>query len=316
MGLGDFFSRLREGLARTNESLVVRVQEILATRTTLDEATVTRIEETLLTADVGVTTTAAIIDRLRREVKEHGVVRPEDTVRLLCEEIERVLSGSASPGEPGILPDQPRPYVIMVVGVNGAGKTTTVGKLAHVFHRSGLSVLVGAADTFRAAANEQLDVWANRAGADIIRQSSGADPASVVFDTVSAAAARGTDVVLLDTAGRLHTKAHLMEELRKIRRAAGKRLEGSPHEVLLVLDATTGQNGLQQAMKFGEAADVTGLVLTKLDGTAKGGVVLAIAAERKLPVRFVGFGEGIDDLQPFEPHTFARALLGMPAEEH
>jgi len=202
-----------------------------------------------------------------------------------------------------------RPYVVLVVGVNGAGKTTTVGKLAGLYHAAGKKVLVGAADTFRAAANEQLDIWSQRAGVEIVRQKSGADPAAVAYDTLNAAIAREADVVVIDTAGRLHTRVNLMEELKKIRRVLEKRMPGCPHEVLLVLDATTGQNGLQQARRFGEAVGVTGLVLTKLDGTAKGGIVLAIRDELRLPVRFVGVGEALDDLQPFDARLFVEALF-------
>ena len=219
------------------------------------------------------------------------------------------MTGDTTPGSDQLVPSQPRPYVILVVGVNGAGKTTTVGKLAHVFRTTGHRVLIGAGDTFRAAANEQLDVWAQRAGVEIVQQGAGADPASVAFDTVSAAIARGSDIVLLDTAGRLHTKTHLMEELRKIHRVLGKRLPEAPHEVLLVLDGTTGQNGLQQAREFTASAGVTGLVVTKLDGTAKGGIIISVVAEHRIPVRFIGVGEGIDDLLPFDPRQFSDALL-------
>jgi fused signal recognition particle receptor len=312
MGIGSFFKKLQDGLTKTRQTLVDRVQQILATRTTLDASTLDEIEEALLAADVGVATTTKIVDRLRSRVKERGITSPSDAMPLLAEVIAETITQGAPP-EALLLPDGPRPHVILVVGVNGAGKTTTVGKLAHLLRREGLNVLIGAADTFRAAANEQLDVWAQRAGVEIVQQGAGADPASVAFDTVSAAISRGIDVVLLDTAGRLHTKSHLMEELKKIHRVLGKRLPGAPHDVLLVLDGTTGQNGLQQAREFGAAAGVTGLVVTKLDGTAKGGVIIGVVAEHQVPVRFIGVGEGIDDLQLFDARQFADALLSRPS---
>lgn len=308
MGIGSFFKRLQDGLTKTRQTLVDRVQQILTTRTTLDATTLQEVEEALLAADVGVSTTTHIVDRLRERVKERGITSPADAMPLLSEVIAETITQGA-PAEALLLPSEPRPYVILVVGVNGAGKTTTVGKLAHLFRRKGLKVLIGAADTFRAAANEQLDVWAQRAGVEIVQHGHGADPASVAFDTVSAAISRGIDVVLLDTAGRLHTKSHLMEELKKIHRVLGKRLPGAPHDVLLVLDGTTGQNGLHQAREFGAAAGVTGLVVTKLDGTAKGGVIIGVVAEHQVPVRFIGVGEGIDDLQLFDARQFADALL-------
>jgi fused signal recognition particle receptor len=312
MGIGSFFKKLQDGLTKTRQTLVDRVQQILTTRTSLDSATLDEIEEALLAADVGVATTTLIVDRLRLRVKERGITSPTEAMPLLAELIAETITQGA-PAKAVLLPSEPRPYVILVVGVNGAGKTTTVGKLAHLLRREGLKVLIGAADTFRAAANEQLDVWAQRAGVEIVRQGAGADPASVAFDTVGAAMARGVDVVLLDTAGRLHTKSHLMEELKKIHRVLGKRLPGAPHDVLLVLDGTTGQNGLQQAREFGSAAGVTGLVVTKLDGTAKGGVIIGVVAEHQVPVRFIGVGEGIDDLQLFDARQFADALLSRPA---
>ncbi|MEK6649640.1 MAG: signal recognition particle-docking protein FtsY, partial [Bacteroidota bacterium] len=281
----------------------------LTSRTTLDAATLDAVEEALLSADVGVATATVIVNRLRTRVKEEGITVPADAFPLLQDVIAGILIEGSSESNGVLIPATPRPYVILVVGVNGAGKTTTVGKLAHHFRSAGYRVLIGAGDTFRAAANEQLEIWAKRAGVEIVQQGAGADPASVAFDTVSAAAARGMDVVLLDTAGRLHTKTHLMEELRKIHRVLGKRLPGAPHEVLLVLDGTTGQNGLQQAREFTAAAGVTGLVVTKLDGTAKGGIIISVVAEHQVPVRFIGVGEEIDDLQPFDARQFADALL-------
>ncbi|MCU0452329.1 MAG: signal recognition particle-docking protein FtsY [Bacteroidetes bacterium] len=311
MGIGSFFKKLQDGLSKTRQTIVDRVQQILTTRTTLDASTIDEIEEVLLEADVGVATTSLIVDQLRERVKASGITTPADALPLLADVIAETITRGA-PAAATLLPATPRPYVILVVGVNGAGKTTTVGKLAHLFRREGLKVLIGAADTFRAAANEQLEIWAQRAGVEIVQQGAGADPASVAFDTVSAAISRGMDVVLLDTAGRLHTKGHLMEELKKIHRVLGKRLPEAPHDVLLVLDGTTGQNGLQQAREFGAAAGVTGLVVTKLDGTAKGGVVIGVVAEHQVPVRFIGVGEGIDDLQLFDARQFADALLSRP----
>jgi fused signal recognition particle receptor len=246
--------------------------------------------------------TDELVERLR---KRRDV---DDLADALVEEITSLL------GEPATLAVNEHPSVVLVVGVNGTGKTTTIGKLAHRLSTHGRSVLVGAADTFRAAADEQLEIWAERAGADFVGSTKGADPAAVAFDAIAAAQSRGRDVVLVDTAGRLHTQTNLMDELRKVRRVVADRLDGAPHETLLVLDATTGQNGLHQARLFGEAVDVTGVVLTKLDGTAKGGIVLPIAVELGLPVKLIGVGETLEDLQPFDPADFARALVGSDGE--
>ena len=261
-----------------------------------------RIEEALIGADVGVPATVEIVRRLEEQ-------RPA-TQDELVSALEHVVADLAEPAGEARLALDARPAVILVVGVNGTGKTTTIGKLAAKLSEHGRSVVVAAADTFRAAAEEQLEIWAQRAGADFVGSERGGDPAAVAFDAVGAAESRGRGVVVVDTAGRLHTQANLMEELAKVRRVLAQRLEGAPHETLLVVDATTGQNGLQQARLFGQAVDVTGIVLTKLDGSAKGGVAIAIAHELGLPVKLIGIGEALDDLRPFDPEDFARALVG------
>jgi fused signal recognition particle receptor len=290
-----FFSRLRDSLGKTRRAMTEQLAA--AAFDPADDEAWERLEEALLVADVGVPTTAELVRRLeaRPDLGELG--------EALATEAAEVL------GEPGRLGLDGRPTVILVVGVNGTGKTTTIGKLASRLSEHGHSVILAAADTFRAAAEEQLEIWAQRAGADFVGSERGGDPAAVAYDAIEAATARGRDVVIVDTAGRLHTQTNLMEELAKVRRVIERRLEGAPHETLLVIDATTGQNGLQQARLFGEAVDVSGVALTKLDGSAKGGVALAIAHELGLPVKLVGVGEGIEDLRPFDPQDFARALL-------
>jgi fused signal recognition particle receptor len=290
-----FFGRLRDSLAKSRRALTDELA--VAAFDPADEEAWERLEEALIAADVGVPATAALVAQL----EARGQVG--DLREALSQEIAAVL------GEPGTLAVRERPSVILVVGVNGTGKTTTIGKLAHKLRDHGHDVLLGAADTFRAAAEEQLEIWANRAGADFVGAARGADPASVAFDALEAARARGKDAVIVDTAGRLHTQSNLMEELAKVRRVLASRLEGAPHETLLVIDATTGQNGLQQARIFGQAVDVTGVALTKLDGSAKGGIAIAIAHELGLPVKLVGVGEGLEDLRPFDPGDFARALV-------
>jgi fused signal recognition particle receptor len=290
-----FFTRLRDSLGKTRRAMTEQLAA--AAFDPADDEAWERLEEALIAADVGVPTTAELVRRLevRSEVEELGEALAAEATELL--------------GEPGRLDLGERPTVILVVGVNGTGKTTTIGKLASRLSEHGHSVILAAADTFRAAAEEQLEIWAKRAGADFVGSERGGDPAAVAYDAIEAATARGRDVVIVDTAGRLHTQTNLMEELAKVRRVIERRLEGAPHETLLVIDATTGQNGLQQARLFGEAVDVSGVALTKLDGSAKGGVALAIAHELGLPVKLVGVGEGIDDLRPFDPQDFARALL-------
>jgi fused signal recognition particle receptor len=301
-----FFDRLKEGLSRTAQQIVVRFDEIVeradapAERTrAVDVETLDALEELLIAADVGVAATDQIVDAVARRQR-----RGESLRELVTEEILRIFERAAPPPPTG-----PPPRVVLVVGVNGTGKTTTVGKLAHQFRREGRDLLVCAADTFRAAAVDQLQVWADRAGVDLIRAKEGSDPAAVVFDALTAAKTRKRDIVLIDTAGRLHTRVNLMNELEKVRRIAAREVPGAPHEVLLVLDATVGQNGVAQAREFTAVAGVTGIVLTKLDGTAKGGVAVAIAHDLELPIQYVGVGEGIDDLLPFSPRDYVHALF-------
>lgn len=311
------YDRLKEGLARTREGITERIGIAALQGRKIDDALLDELEEALILADVGADTSIQISDRVRDRVRAEGFENASDLSRVLREEIEAMLAKSPSADNDRLfsIPEDRRPHVIMIVGVNGVGKTTTIGKLAYNYRNAGFKVLIGAADTFRAAANEQLEVWAERAGVDIIGQGQGADPAAVAFDTVQAAVKRGTDIVIVDTAGRLHTRSNLMEELRKMSRVMKKIVPDAPHEVFLVLDATTGQNAIQQATEFMRSVDVTGLVLTKLDGTAKGGVVIAIANSLALPVRYIGVGERIDDLQPFDTKEFAAALFSFePAE--
>jgi fused signal recognition particle receptor len=290
-----FFGRLRDSLGKTRRAMTEQLAA--AAFDPEDDEAWERLEEALIAADVGVPTTAELVRRLeaRQELGELGEALAEEASALL--------------GEPGRLGLDGKPSVILVVGVNGTGKTTTIGKLASRLREHSHAVILAAADTFRAAAEEQLEIWADRAGADFVGSARGGDPAAVAYDAIEAATARGRDVVIVDTAGRLHTQTNLMEELAKIRRVIERRLQGAPHETLLIVDATTGQNGLQQARLFNEAVDVSGVALTKLDGSAKGGVALAIAHELGLPVKLVGVGEGIEDLRPFDPDDFARALL-------
>jgi fused signal recognition particle receptor len=290
-----FFSRMRESLSKSRRALADQLAT--AAFDAGDDAAWERLEEALIRSDVGVQATAELVRRLEAR---GSVGRIEDE---LAEEVEAIFGGRPT------LDVSARPSIVLVVGVNGTGKTTTIGKLAQKLREHGRSVLVGAADTFRAAAEEQLEIWAQRAEADFVGSPRGADPAAVAFDAVEAGRARGRDVVIVDTAGRLHTQANLMAELEKVRRVIAGRIDDAPHETLLVVDATTGQNGLQQARLFGESVGVTGVALTKLDGTAKGGVAIAIAVELGLPVKLVGVGEGLDDLRPFDAHDYARALL-------
>jgi len=297
------FRRLRENLAKTRQALGSEIQATLFA--TLDEQSWERLEEALIMADVGAATTAAVVSELETEATDKGLSGGE----ALTERLIELLAETARVGEPRI-DIRAKPAVIMAVGVNGTGKTTTIGKLAwHLQHELGQTVLLGAADTFRAAATEQLQGWAQRAGCEIVTGAEGADPGSVAFDAVAQAQAADVDVVIIDTAGRLHTQDDLMAELTKIRRVIAKQIPEAPHETLLTVDATTGQNGIRQAKLFAEAVDVNGIVMTKLDGTAKGGVALAIARELGLPVKLIGIGEQLEDLRPFDPTDFARALI-------
>jgi fused signal recognition particle receptor len=300
---GGFFRRLRDNMSKTRQALGAELQATMFER--LDEEAFEHLEETLIYADVGAPTTAKIVERLEGEATAGDLQSGEDLTNRLRE----LLAETATvPGD--TIPLTASPTVILVVGVNGTGKTTTIGKIAwHLTKELGRTVLLAAGDTYRAAAAEQLEIWAQRSGAEIVRGREGSDPASVVFDALEAADARGTDVVVVDTAGRLHTQQHLMDELAKVRKVIERKFPGAPHETLLSIDATTGQNGLRQAMLFREVTQVTGIALTKLDGTAKGGIALAIAQELGVPVKLIGVGEGIEDLRPFDAQDFARAIL-------
>ncbi|MDW7652378.1 MAG: signal recognition particle-docking protein FtsY [Bacillota bacterium] len=300
MGL---FGRITEGLKKTRSSIMGRMEGLFS-RNVFDDDFYEELEEILIGADVGVETTMEIVENLRVKIRQEKAREPQQVTAILKELLLDILGREVAP-----LQMDATPTVILVLGVNGVGKTTTIGKLAHRYHQEGKKVLLAAGDTFRAAAIEQLEVWAGRAGSDIIKHQQGADPSAVLFDGVSAAMARGSDLVLCDTAGRLHNKANLMEELKKVRRVVEKAMPGAPHEVLLVLDATTGQNALAQAKVFNEVAPLTGVVLTKLDGTAKGGIVIAIVRELNVPVKFIGVGEGVDDLQPFDPGEYVDGLF-------
>jgi fused signal recognition particle receptor len=298
-----FFRRLRDNMAKTRQALGAELQATVFQ--SLDDEAFEHLEETLIYADVGAPTTAQIVERLETEAETGELQGGEDLSRRLQE-----LLADTARVDDGTIPLTERPTVILVVGVNGSGKTTTIGKIAwHLQRELGRSVLIAAGDTFRAAAAEQLTTWAERAGCEIVRGEPGSDPGAVIFDAIAAARARGRDVVICDTAGRLHTQQHLMDELRKVRRVIERQAAGAPHETLLTIDATTGQNGLRQALLFREAVDVTGIALTKLDGTAKGGIALAIAQELGVPVKLIGIGEGLEDLRPFDPDDFARAIL-------
>jgi fused signal recognition particle receptor len=301
-----FFERLKQGLARTHESLVGRIDTLLLGKKEIDADTLEELEEILITADVGVSATVEMVRGLEQRLKRNELQDAATLKQALQDDILARLSRPGSSLDTSVA----TPFVIMVIGVNGVGKTTTIGKLANRYCREGKKVLVAAADTFRAAAAEQLEVWGQRSGVDVIRHRDGADPSAVVFDGCKAAVARGADILIVDTAGRLHTKVNLMEELKKMRRIMGREIPGAPHETLLVLDATTGQNAVAQARLFREAAGVTGVALTKLDGSAKGGVIVAVCHEFNLPVRFIGVGEGVDDLREFDPPQFVEALFG------
>ena len=300
-----FFDRMKQAVSRTRESLSSRLEGVLALTRTVDESTLEDLESALLTSDLGLPTTTAILEQLRDRARRQDIDGGEELRELLKEQIRNILEAPRGPVPEPATP----PKVIFLVGVNGTGKTTTSGKLAAWFRAENKSVLLCAADTFRAAAIEQLEVWATRSGVDMIKTKQGGDPAAVLYDAAAAAKARKINVLIVDTAGRLHTKTGLMDELEKMRRTAKRLIPEAPHEVLRVMDATTGQNGLQQARLFTEASGVTGIVLTKLDGTAKGGIAVAIARELNLPVRFVGVGEKIGDLLEFDPKAFVDSLL-------
>ncbi|CUQ66136.1 signal recognition particle-docking protein FtsY [Candidatus Nitrospira inopinata] len=306
-----WFQRLQEGLGKTRQAVRQSLDHMLGRTPT--PALLEELEASLLGADLGARVVDRLIRRVNEEARGEAASSSQGVQNVLSRALYDVLKQVAGPSLLELIDRGPRPFVVLAVGVNGVGKTTTIAKMARRLVQAGRRPLLVAGDTFRAAAIEQLQVWADRLEVPIVRQRHGADPASVAFDGIAAAKARGTDVVLIDTAGRLHTKSNLMEELRKVKRVVGRELPGAPHEVLLVLDATVGQNALAQARQFHEAVGVTGLVLTKLDGTARGGIVVAIAEELKIPVRLVGVGEGVEDLQDFNPEAFVAALFGEPA---
>jgi len=306
-----FLDRLKQAVASTKAQLVEKIEEIVEGRATLDESVLDKLEATLITADLGVSTTQEILGRLKQQISQ-GKLRETAQLRPAVEQGILAILEKPAVGSPAPKAKQPppgMPTVIFVVGVNGVGKTTSIAKLAHYFLQQNRRPLLCAGDTFRAAANEQLEIWAGRLGIEMIKQKSGADPAAVLFDALAAAKNRHPDLVIVDTAGRLHTKTNLMAELDKMCRIAAREIPNAPHEVLLVIDATTGQNGLQQARQFVDHGGATGIILTKLDGTAKGGVVIAIARDLGLPIQFVGVGEKIDDLLPFDPHEFVESLF-------
>lgn len=300
-----FFERLKKGLSKTHETIVGRIDSLLLGKKQIDAETLEELEEILISADIGVSTSTELIKILEQRLKREELRDGETLKKALKEEMLARLSQQT----PSMNVDSASPYVIMVIGVNGVGKTTTIGKLAWKLTESGKKVMMVAGDTFRAAAAEQLEIWGQRAGVDVIRHKEGSDPSAVVFDGCKAALARKKDVLIVDTAGRLHTKTNLMEELKKIRRIMGRELPGAPHETLLILDATTGQNAISQARLFKDAADVTGIAVTKLDGTAKGGIVVAICSELKIPVRYIGVGEGVEDLREFDPTLYVDAIF-------
>ena len=315
MGLFDFFTRgknenLNKGVEKTKQSFLSKISRAILGKSSVDEEVLDNLEELLISSDVGVATTLKIIERIEARVKRDKVINTEELNTLLKEEISSLLTDSQTSPEQNQSINPGDPYVIMVVGVNGVGKTTTIGKLAYQYKAAGKKVILGAADTFRAAAIEQLEIWSQRAGVPLIKQKMGSDPASVSYDTVKSAVAQQADVVIIDTAGRLHNKINLMNELTKIRNVMKKVIPEAPHEVLLVLDGSTGQNAFEQAKQFTAATEVTALALTKLDGTAKGGVVIGISDQFKIPVRYIGIGEKIEDLQLFNKTAFVESLFG------
>lgn len=302
----SIFEKLKNGLTKTRNDISSKIDGIIKSYIKIDEELFDDLEEVLVTADVGVNTTMELIDGLKRRVKEEKITEPENVKELLKDEIKKLMLNSVSNNQ---LAFEPSPAVILVVGVNGVGKTTTIGKLSHNFKKQGKKVLIAAGDTFRAAAIEQLEEWSNRAGVEFVAHNEGADPAAVIFDGIQAAKARKSDILICDTAGRLHNKSNLMNELNKIFRVVEREYGDATKEVLLVLDATTGQNAINQAKVFKEMANITGVALTKLDGTAKGGVIIALQSELKIPVKLVGVGEGIEDLQPFIVEDFVEAIF-------
>jgi fused signal recognition particle receptor len=308
----EFSARFRRAVTATRESLSERLDTVFAGRKQIDDELLDQLEEVLIAADIGVPTTLGILETVRRGIARKQINDLEALKQAIKNELLTILQASERQGVASetTVPEDVAPYVMMIVGVNGVGKTTTIGKLAQRIKAEGNDVLICAADTFRAAASDQLAIWAERTGVPLIQQKQGTDPAAVLFDSLKAAKARGSDVLIVDTAGRLHTKSNLMAELEKMKRVAGREVEGAPHETLLVVDAVTGQNGLEQARQFLKVAGVTGIVLTKLDGTAKGGIAVAIAKELNLPIRYAGIGEKVDDLVVFDPHQYVNSLFG------
>ncbi|HKP85388.1 MAG TPA: signal recognition particle-docking protein FtsY [Blastocatellia bacterium] len=311
----DLVEKIKGAVASTRESISERIESVVAGRRTIDAEVLDELEEALIGADIGAQASLDIIEKARQQVKRNQLNDVDELKRLIKSELKAILDSAERNRKRGTVASETevpldiRPYVIMVVGVNGVGKTTTIGKLSHRIKSEGNEVLICAADTFRAAANDQLKIWADRSGVPLIQQKPGTDPSAVLFDSINAARARNADVLIVDTAGRLHTKTNLMQELEKMRRIAGREVEGAPHEVLLVMDAVTGQNGLEQARQFTRSVPVTGLVLTKLDGTAKGGIVIAIARELGIPIRYVGTGEQMNDLVEFSPEAYVAGLF-------
>ncbi|HEX2868018.1 MAG TPA: signal recognition particle-docking protein FtsY [Ignavibacteriales bacterium] len=302
------FDKLKDGLSKTRDKIVTKINETITGKAKLDEELLEEIEEILITSDIGFDVASKVIENTRVRLKAEKDRSKLNVIDAIKEELSRLLNSYDTNSEFNRM-DKYKPYVILVIGVNGAGKTTTIGKLAHNYRKAGLNVIIGSADTFRAAANEQLEVWAKRAGVEIIQSTTGSDPSAVAFDTMNIAKKKNADVVLIDTAGRLHTKSNLMEELKKIKKVMSKVVDYAPNETFLVLDGNTGQNALIQAEKFREVTDITGLIITKLDGTAKGGVVFQICSQQKVPVKYIGVGEGIDDLQTFDAQSFVSALF-------
>jgi len=300
-----FFQRLKQGLFKTHQGLVSKIDQLIAGKKKIDDDLLAELEEILITSDIGVKTTQELLHNVAVKVRRKELEDADLLKKNLQEQMLHILSQQ----ENSLKLSAARPFVIMVIGVNGTGKTTTIGKMAQKFKAQGKSVLLVAADTFRAAAIEQLEIWGQRAGCEVIKQKSGSDPSAVVFDGLKAAKSRGMDVVIVDTAGRLHTKVNLMEELKKVKRIVEREIPGAPHEILLVLDATTGQNSISQAKMFNQAVGVTGIALTKLDGTAKGGILIAISDELKIPLRYIGIGEKVDDLRDFNARDFVEALF-------
>jgi fused signal recognition particle receptor len=311
----DFVDKLKTAVASTRETLSEKIESVIAGKREIDADVLDQLEEALIGADIGVGTSLEIIDKARQQVQRKQLNDVDELKKLIKSELRAILDSAERNRKRGTVASETevpldiKPYMVMIVGVNGVGKTTTIGKLAHRIKSEGNEVMVCAADTFRAAANDQLAIWAERSGVPIVQQKPGTDPSAVLFDSISSARARNTDVLIVDTAGRLHTKTNLMQELEKMRRIAGREVEGAPHEVLLIIDAVTGQNGLEQARQFTRAVPVTGLVLTKLDGTAKGGIVIAIAKELGIPIRYVGVGEQMNDLVEFSPDAYVNGLF-------